>query len=286
MTSAATLTAFAGELFASGSLEAKLRAPRSAAGAALPDPREPALPRPERPARAPGLALVGGAPRLPRPAALASRDARARCLARFAHHELCAVELLAWALLRWPDAPAGLRRSWASVLEDEQRHCRMYLARLAALGSRLEEHPCSGYFWRVAEVSAQSAAGARAFLAALGLTLEQGNLDFAALYGEAFAAAGDPASAEVCRQVQRDEIRHVRAAAHWLRALDPAAEDDLAAYRRAVPFPFSAARAKGHRFDAGARSRAGLSPRLIEHVRAARSAQELAGTRACPPLRS
>ena len=56
------------------------------------------------------LELVGDVERLPRPGALRSAEARSVCLARFAHHELMAVELLAWALLRWPEMPAGLRR--------------------------------------------------------------------------------------------------------------------------------------------------------------------------------
>src|SRR5262245_43714554 len=205
MSARASLSDFCRRLLESPALEAKLVSPRLANRALPPDARS-AAPAPPRPARAPGIAFERRAPALPRPGQLGSAAARAACLARFAHHELCAVELLAWALLRWPDAPAGLRRSWALVLEDEQRHCRAYLERLAAHGSRLEAHPASGYFWRVAELSGASAQGPRAFLAALGLTLEQGNLDFSALYADAFLAGGDRASAAVCRRVQRDEI--------------------------------------------------------------------------------
>ncbi len=278
MSEQATLPAFCQRLLESPALCDKLVSPRLASGAQLPDSSAAGAAPPARPARAPEIAFVSGAAALPRPLQLGSAQARARCLARFAHHELCAVELLAWALLRWPLAPPGLRRSWVSVLEDEQRHCRLYLERLAAQGSSFEQHPGPGYFWRVAEVSDSSPLGARAFLAALGLTLEQANLDFSALYADGFAAAGDAASAAVCREVQCDEIRHVRVARRWLLALDPAADGDLAAYQRAVPFPFSAARAKGRRFDAAARRAAGLSPALIETVRRARSSQEQAAS--------
>ena len=55
------------------------------------------------PARDPGLEMRSGVEALPRPGALTSPQARAVCLARFAHHELMAVELFAWALLRWPE---------------------------------------------------------------------------------------------------------------------------------------------------------------------------------------
>jgi uncharacterized ferritin-like protein (DUF455 family) len=105
----------------------------------------------------------------------------------------------------------------------------------------------------------------------MGLTLEQANLDFSGLYAEAFRRAGDAASADVCERVQRDEVRHVRLAARWLRELSPPGASDADAYRTCVPFPFGANRAKGRRFDAEARRRAGLSEAFIEQVRHARS---------------
>ena len=117
---------------------------------------------------------------------------------------------------------------------------------------------------------ARSPHGPRAFLCAMGLTLEQANLDFAAAYRDAFRASGDERSAQVCDAVQHDEVRHVALAARWLRKLAPG-RSDLEAYTEAVPFPFAATRAKGRRFDAEARQRAGLSPEFIEAVRTARS---------------
>jgi hypothetical protein len=62
------------------------------------------------------------------------------------------------------------------------------------------------------------------------------------------------------------------AAAEWLARLAPAGEDEVAAYRAAVPFPLEAARAKGRRFSVEARRAAGLSEALIEYVRSARPA--------------
>jgi len=230
--------------------------------------------RVDRPAREPALALAAGAPPLPRPSQLGDREARAACLARFAHHELMTVELFAWALLRWPDLPADLRRGWLAILADEQRHCRLYLGRLAAHGSPLSRHPCSGYFWRQADAIAAAPAGPMAFLAAMGLTLEQANLDFTLLYRDGFREGGDEASARVCQAVHDDEIRHVAFARAWLLRLAPEAASDLDAYAAHVPFPLSPARAKGRRFDAEARRRAGLSDALIEAVRGARSSQE------------
>jgi uncharacterized ferritin-like protein (DUF455 family) len=273
----ASLHDFARAILSAPGLDAKLAAPP-------PDLADaPAAPlHVDAPVRGPGLALSGGAPPLPRPGALAAPEARAACLARFAHHELMAVELFAWALVRWPALPAALRRGWLGILADEQRHCRLYLERLTAHGSSLSRHPCSGYFWRQADAIAAAPSGPRAFLAAMGLTLEQANLDFTLLYRDAFRAAGDAASARVCERVHEDEIRHVAFAREWLLRLDGEQEQehgsgsasDVEAYRRAVPFPLSPARAKGRRFDAAARRRAGLSEALIETVRDARSSQQ------------
>jgi len=257
-------------ILASGDLEAKLAGPARRLSDAGPGPSAHIA----RPARAAGLELASGARALPPTGALGEPAARARCLARFAHHELMAVELFAWALLRWPELPTALRRGLLSALADEQRHCRLYLGRLEALGSRLEDHPCSDYFWRQVPAIDASPHGPRAFLCAMGLTLEQANLDFTLLYRDAFLAAGDEASARVIEHVHDDEVRHVAIAATWLRQLGTPGRSDVELYEEAVPFPLSAARAKARRFDAAARRRAGLQPEFIEHVRAARSSSE------------
>jgi uncharacterized ferritin-like protein (DUF455 family) len=233
--------------------------------------------------RDPGLTMASGASHLPRPGELKNPEARVRCLARFAHHELMAVELFAWALLRWPELPRELRAGFLRVLAEEQTHCRLYLARLESLGSKLHEHAASDYFWKHEPALDASPHGARAFLCALGLTLEQANLDFTLVYRDGFAAAGDSESARVCQQVHDDEVRHVRLAAEWLQRLTPDAPDDLSAYERAVPFPLGLARAKGRRFEAAPRERAGLSPEFIERVRCARSSQERDPGRQGPP---
>jgi uncharacterized ferritin-like protein (DUF455 family) len=238
---------------------------------------------PNRPARDPGLAMEGGAAALPRPGQLADPALRAVCLARFAHHELMAVELFAWALLRWPDVPPGLRKGWRDALADEQRHCKLYLERLAFLGSELGEHPQADYFWKQVPGFDASPHGPRAFLAGLGLTLEQANLDFTLAYRDAFREAGDEASARVFQEVYEDEIQHVALAARWLSRLSPdEAGDPVAAYDAAVPYPLAASRAKGRRFNAEGRRAAGLSEPFIEHVRRARSSQELASANRPP----
>jgi uncharacterized ferritin-like protein (DUF455 family) len=223
--------------------------------------------------------MSGGSQKLPAPKALREPGARALCLARFAHHELMAVELFAWALLRWPELPEALRQGFLAALADEQRHARLYLERLDAHGASLLDHaPHSDYFWLQAPAIAASPHGVQAFLAAMGLTLEQANLDFALLYRDAFRSAGDEQSAAVLQQVYEEEIGHVALAAYWMRKLDSAGRSLTPIYLEAVPFPLSPARAKARRFEVDARRRAGLDEEFIELVRAARSSQERAGT--------
>ena len=253
-------------------LDAERRDSVDASDAFAPDPSSP--PCPVAPTRDTGLRFsTAGSESLPRPNALTDPGARARCIARFAHHELMAVELFAWALLRWPMLPSGLRRDWARVLREEQIHCELYLERLAAHGEALDAFPSSDYFWR----HCGRAANPAAFLAAMGLTLEQANLDFSLRYAEAFRRAGDDATAKVLERIHLDEVRHVETALRWLRALDADAPDDIARYEAAIEFPLSAARAKGRPFRADARRRAGLEASFIEYVRRARSTQERSG---------
>jgi uncharacterized ferritin-like protein (DUF455 family) len=261
------------QILSRGDLETKLTPPGGTRDEPLPDDSGPAIFF-DRPHRDPGLRMSGGADRLPRPGQLREAAQRIRCLARFAHHELMAVEYFAWALLRWPDLPKPLRRAWLAALVDEQRHCRLYLERLESQGGRFDTDDHSDYFWQQAPAIAASCFGPRAFLAAMGLTLEQANLDFTLSYRDAFAEAGDTESAAVCQIVHDDEIAHVALAADWLERLDNVSPDparsDLDRYLECVPFPLGPARAKGRRFEAEPRRRAGLSDELIEHVRQAR----------------
>lgn len=284
-----TIAEFCLSLLENGDLSAKLAAPRDERGQLLPDTDRGSPIRIDRPERAPGLRMTGGSDRLPRPGELREPKHRIRCLSRFAHHELMAVELFAWALLRWPSLPDALRRGLLTALVDEQRHCRLYLARLTAHDGRFDTDDHSDYFWRQIPVIERSNAGPSAFLAAMGLTLEQANLDFTLTYRDGFAEAEDHESARVCQIVHDEEIAHVALAAHWITRLakekvqpDGAEKADLDHYLAAVPFPLGPSRAKGRRFEVGPRRRAGLSDELIEHVRTARSPQELSAKRSTP----
>lgn len=277
MSTVTTVREYCRLLLEGGTLADKLAPPRKADGAPLDDDeRGPAVVI-DAPMRAPELRLHGGSERLPKQHELKDRHARAVTLERFAHHELCAVELFAWALLAFPDLPSALRRGVLGALVEEQLHLSLYLERLSALGGGLGQGPHSDYLWRGIRGVRSSAHPEASFFAAVGLTFEQANLDYTALYTDAFARAGDDETAAVLRRVHEDEIGHVALAVRWLPRLVGEATSDLDAYERAVPFPLSAYRAKARRFQDAPRRRAGLSEAFIRHVEAARPSHQARG---------
>ncbi len=263
----ATIRHYCLSIVESGDLKSKLTPP--AGGIRLSDESPGPSYIAEAPARDPDIVMFEGAEKLPRPGQLRDPANRILCLERFAHHELQAVELFAWALLAFPDLPSSLRRGWLQVLTEEQEHCRLYIERLEALGGRFGGAPLSNYFWKSIPSVLTADNPPLAFLCIMGLTLEQANLDFSLLYRDAFREAGDEASANVLQRVHDDEIGHVKMARVWLERLTDF-NSDLEAYQAHVPFPFGVRRAKGKRFDVPSRRQAGLSDVFIEGVRSAR----------------
>jgi len=118
---------------------------------------------------------------------------RPRILHALANHELQAAELFAWALLAFPAAPRDFRRGLLKILADEQRHTRMYIARLEDAGARFGDFPVSGYFWsKIGEITSPLG-----FVCAMSLTFENANLDHTIDYEEAARRAGDAKTAAV-----------------------------------------------------------------------------------------
>ena len=218
---------------------------------------EPAL-RIEAPGRPANLLIVPGrATRVPPIAGMRDPAQRARILHALANHELQAIELFAWALLAFPDAPLAFRRGLVAILADEQHHCRLYCERLQQHGVAFGDHPVTGHFWNKLD----HLEGPLEFVCAMGLTFENANLDFAGDYATAARACGDTATAAVLDRVHEDEIAHVHFAWTWLGKL--AAGDPWTAYNAHVKPPLGPHRARGARFDREARRRAGFDEAFI-----------------------
>ncbi len=209
----------------------------------------------DAPGRPPELRVVARAPKLRR---LASPRNRAHVLATFLHHELQAAELMAWAILAFPDAPRELREGLVRVAMDEVRHMAMYEAHLRALGYAVGDFPVRDWFWE----RVPACADVVAFLAVMGLGFEAGNLEHAPRFAARFRDAGDEEGARVQEQVAREEVPHVRFAARWFREL--AGPLTFEAWRRALPAPLSPMVLRGRPLDREARARAGMDDAFLD----------------------
>ena len=159
---------------------------------------------------------------------------RGRLLHFFANHELLATELMALALLRFPDAPAAFRRGVCQTLKDEQLHTRLYMQRMQQCGIQFGEIPVSGYFWR----SVSPMESPLDYVAGLCLTFEQANLDFCRHFARGFQVVGDGDTAGLLDRIYRDEIGHVAYGLKWFRRWKNPDQTDWEAFCCQLKFPF------------------------------------------------
>lgn len=264
---AESIASLAARVLFSPDLEEKLRAA----------PLDPVLPdsgvkTPERwrgfaPARAAQhrfATSAEGRPPLPGRPGLVADESRGVLLHFFANHELLAAELMALALLKFPEAPAAFREGLARTLREEQRHARWYLARMRECGVAFGQYPLSPYFWDAVSPMASPLD----YVSRLSLTFEQANLDYARHYSALLAEAGDAKSAAILRRIYEDEIQHVGYGLHWFRQWKDPRESDWTALQRRLPFPLSPSRAKGTRtrFNEEGRRAAGFDEDYIRRL--------------------
>lgn len=257
-----TVEAWARAYVSSTELSTKLRPPP------VPERFEPhASPEPwPRPGRPRELVVSAKAKKSPGPEALRAPARRAQVLHGFLHHELQAAELMAAALLCFPDAPLELRRGIARVITDELRHMALYEAHLATLGVAFGALPVRDWFWeRVPACTTM-----RQFLAVMGVGFEGGNLDHSPRFAERFRAVGDDEGARLLERVADEEIAHVRLAARWFLELEPRIEGPLALARwmHELPAPLSPLVMRGRPLDRRRRLKAGLPPSFVEELEA------------------
>lgn len=251
---------FALAVVTSDDLQTKLRSARQPLTDQHPgDPLR--LQSPGRPAELP--ILPARQVRVPAVEGLADPAQRPRILHALANHELQAAELYAWAVLAFPDAEAEFRRDLLRILDDEQRHSRMYIARLQAYDTQFGDHRVSGYFWnKVPKLTSPLD-----FVCTMALTFENANLDHTIELAEAVRRAGDVKTAKVIEQVHRDEIEHVSFGWRWLQAWK-GERSAWQAYQDHLSWPLRPAKAKGKRFHPEGRRSAGLEEEFIRRLEA------------------
>lgn len=231
-----------------------------------PPPREWEARAPSRRLAAPGRPreLVCGARRFKTPSAEALRDParRAQLLHAFLHHELQAAELMCWALLAFPDAPAALRRGLVTVALDEVRHMAMYAEHIERLGHRVGEFEVNDWFWaRVPRVPSVAH-----FVATMGMGFEAGNLDHTRRFAERFRIAGDAEGARLQEVVAEEEVPHVRLGTHWFAALTGSLDFD--AWRAHLATPLTPTVMHGDPIDRATRARAGFDEPFLDRLAA------------------
>ncbi|MCA9653927.1 MAG: DUF455 family protein, partial [Myxococcales bacterium] len=259
MVQRATARQWAERVLLGRTLEDKLWRPE-----AITDERPgPAIEPPPRPGRPPGLAPSDeAAVAPPKEAELLDPRARGRLLHGFANHELLALELMALALLRFPDAPPSFRRGLVRTLGEEQEHLRLYLRRMGELGVELGEQPLGSFFWWVMAPMPSPLD----YVAHMALTFEQANLDFARAYAVMLRRAGDEASATILDRVHADEVGHVKLGLVWLERWRERGPSLFEAHRRALRAPITPRRARGLGFDRAGRREAGLPDDYVEQL--------------------
>ncbi|MEE3259925.1 MAG: DUF455 family protein [Candidatus Latescibacterota bacterium] len=191
-----------------------------------------------------------------------SEKERGLVLHFFANHELLALELMALALLKFPQAPEKFRRGLVQTLKDEQQHVRLYQERMSEIGVEFGEIPVSDFFWK----AIGSMHSPTEYVAGLSMTLEQANLDYAEHYANIYRQLDDQETAAILKRVYRDEIGHVKYGLMWFNRWRDEELSEWEAYRQALRFPLGAARAKGIGFDREGRLKAGLSKDYIDEL--------------------
>lgn len=253
------ITDFARTVLLAEDLDRKLAPPAGGLRDAHPGPAV----RIAAPGRPPWLRMVSGTrARAPRIEGMHDPAQRRRILHSLASHELQAAELFAWALLAFPEAPREFRRGLADILCDEQRHTRMYIARVEASGARFGDFPVHGYFWS----KVPAIASPLRFLCAMSLTFENANLDHTIDYAAAARRAGDEKTAAVIDRVHRDEIEHVRFGWTWLQRWRAAGQSPWEAFAANLTFPLRPAKARGKAFHRAGREAAGLDADFIRRL--------------------
>jgi len=219
---------------------------------------------PAQPGRPLALSFAPRAERVPFPQTkdLVDDHTRGLVLHFFANHELLAIEIMALALLRFPDAPSAFREGLMQTIREEQGHLALYQTRMQELGVDLGAAPVNQFFWDCLKTMENPLD----FVVGMSLTFEQANLDFARYYQKAFAQLGDAATATILQKVYEDEIGHVKHGVSWFNRWKDPQQSQWQAYQKRLKLPLSPARAKGPIFDLDARRRANLSEDFCEQL--------------------
>ncbi|NRA63649.1 MAG: DUF455 family protein [Pseudobacteriovorax sp.] len=193
-----------------------------------------------------------------------SDSGRGQVLHFFANHELLAIELMALALLKFPNADKKFRRSIVATIGEEQEHLRLYQQRMEELGVGFGDVPISRYFWDCLSHMSQPID----YVVGMSMTFEQANLDFSLHYRNLMIQLGDEITAAILQRVYEEEIGHLKSGVSWFESWRDPNLSQWQSYTGALvrSYPLSAVRAKGIGFDRKGRKQAGLEDDFLEQL--------------------
>lgn len=213
----------------------------------------------EKPSRAKSIAFSEAKSKIPRLEHLNQPLQRGFTLHHFANHELMAIELFAWALLAFPEAPRETREDWIRTLKEEQTHLSLYLERMHFFGIEFGDKPLNQLFWK----QIPNMLTPEKFTAVMSISFEGANLDFSQIYARTFFHFGDLESASVMLKVYLDEVKHVKRGWNFLFPQNKAQASEWEVYTNLLTFPFTPRRAKAYHFIPETRLEAGFSSKFI-----------------------
>ncbi|MEY2988963.1 MAG: hypothetical protein RJB13_2484, partial [Pseudomonadota bacterium] len=181
----------------------------------------------------------------------------------FANHELLALELMALALLKFPNAPSSFRMGVAQTMLDEQRHLAAYIRKMNEVGIEFGDIPVNDFFW----AQCASMSEPMDYVTRMSMTFEQANLDFASYFRDVLVEVGDHETAALLQTVLDDEIGHVKHGLTWFRRWKTESSSDWQAFCEALGGELNPARAKGQFFHTEGRLKAGFCEDYIHSLK-------------------
>lgn len=220
---------------------------------------------PKLPGRSPEIRISEEQAKFPRKSSFHLDDKKAMALHFFANHELLAIEMMAAAVLFYDFKTENERvlfqKGLIKTIQDEQKHLKLYANRMKEWKLNLGDLPLNDFFWNYMD----SLKTPSMFYAAMALTFESANLDFAKYYSTCFKEVDDEKTSQIMQTVYEDEISHVALGAKWLNQWR--GDKDLWEYYcDNLPELLTPNRAKGINYNEAYRIEAGLDQNFCHNL--------------------
>lgn len=215
-----------------------------------------------KPVRGENISFSKKQAKFPNKEHLKTKEGKKKAIHFFANHELLAIEMMAQAILLFPDTDTKEVKKLIITLSEEQKHFKLYRQLINDFGGDFGDYPVNSFFWN----QMQSVNRFDEFYGLVALTFEQANLDFAKYYESFFRANGDSQCADVLKIVYEDEISHVARGRMLLEKELSENENLWDYYNQVLPGNITPSRAKGMIFDFDGRAKAGLGEHYIKSL--------------------